>query len=222
MSRLDTYIELRKHPRAQLQMPARIRWRGAFGMRLETAQTIDVAREGLHVERAEPCEVNMRVWVTFPFDAAATAMVQPETPARVVRVERRAGGKYHVALRMEPPPRALPRPAATERRSSLRMPFAVPIFVRAPGNPWPEESMTHDVSRGGARFETARIIGPGDPLLLQLPWGDWAKAGEIPARVVRVEAQEEMPGAVPKADPENGMSAVLTRVAVQWDALKKN
>jgi len=221
MSRLATYIDLRRHPRAQLQLPVRIRWRGPWGMRLETAHTIDVAREGLHVERAEACEVNTRVWVTFPFDPAAAMTVQPETPARILRVERAANGRYHVALRLESPPRSVPRPATGERRASLRMPFALPIFVRPPGNPWPEESMTKDVSRGGAKFETARIIGPGEPLLVQLPWGDWAKAGEIPASVLRVEAQEEVPGPAPMADPEKGISAVFTCVAVKWEPLKK-
>lgn len=222
MSRLATYIELRRHPRAQLRLPVRIRWRGPFGMRLETCKTIDVAREGLHLERAEPCELNGRVWVAFPFDPAAPVTVQPETPARTLRVERASNGRYHVALKLELPPRTVPRPAATERRGSLRMPFALPVFLRAAGNPWPEESMTKDISRGGARFETARILGPGEPLLLQLPWGEWAKAGEIPARVVRVEAQGESPGVTPKADPASGISAIFSSVAVRWDAPKKS
>lgn len=222
MSRLETYIELRGHPRAQLQLPVRIRWRGPFGMRLETCKTIDVAREGLHVERAEPCELNGRVWVAFPFDPAEPATAQPETPARTVRVERASNGKYRVALRLESPARNVPRSPAAERRASLRMPFAVPIFVRVPGNPWPEESMTKDISRGGARFETARILVPGDPLLLRLPWGEWAKAGEIPARVMRVEAPEQLPGVSPAVDPANGRSAVLSCVAVRWEAPKKS
>jgi len=222
MSRLATYIELRAHPRAQLQMPVRIRWRGPFGMRLETCKTIDVAREGLHVERAEPCELNGRVWVAFPFDPAEAATVQPETPARVLRVERAGNGRYRVALRLELPARTIPRSAAAERRKSLRMPFAVPIFVRASGNPWPEESMTKDISRGGARFESARILGPGDPLLLRLPWGEWAKAGEIPARVMRVEAQQQQSTAAPAADPEKGISAIFTYVAVRWEGPKKS
>lgn len=220
-SRLATYIELRGHPRAQLQLPVRIRWRGPFGMRLETCKTIDVAREGLHVERAEPCELNGRVWVAFPFDPAAAATVQPETPARTVRVERASNGRYHVALKLELPPRAVPRPAAEERRGALRMPFALPVYLRARGNPWPEESMTKDISRGSVRFDTARILAPGEQVLLHLPWGEWAKAGEIPVRVVRVEAQQELPGMAPKADPASGISAVFSTVSVRWDAAKR-
>ena len=82
--------------------------------------------------------------------------------------------------------------------------------------------MTKDISRGGARFETARILSPGEQLLLQLPWGEWAKAGEIPARVVRVEAQQQQPGVTPAADPASGLSAIISNVAVRWEAPKKS
>jgi hypothetical protein len=217
MTRLATFTEIRRHPRAQLQLPVRIRWRGPFGMRLETTQTFDVSREGLLVHRAEPCELQARVWVVFPFDPVAAMSAQPETPARVVRVERVAKGAYRVALHLESPPRTEPRPRAQERRSSARMPFALPIFVRAAGTPWPEESMTQDISHTGARFLTARICSPGNPLLATLSWGEWERAGEIPARVVRVESHADSPGAAPLPDPENGLSALLSSVAVRWE-----
>ena len=50
-------------------MPARIRWRGALGMRMEITRTIDASRDGVRVPRSETCEVGSRVWVTFPFDS---------------------------------------------------------------------------------------------------------------------------------------------------------
>lgn len=217
MSPLAPYIEIRRHPRAQLQLPVRVRWRGPIGMRLETTQTIDVSREGLFVLRAEPCELHTRVWVAFPFDSSVSMTGQPETPARVVRVEKAARGGCRVALHLELPPRVAPRPPGNERRSSPRIPFALPIFVRAAGAPWPEESMTQDISRGGARFSTARIFAEGDALLATLSWGEWERAGEMPARVVRVMPQENPIGPAPLADPENGLSALLTSVAVQWE-----
>ena len=217
MSRLATYIELRRHPRAQLQLPARIRWRGPFGMRLETARTIDIAREGLLVQRAEGCEMKARVWVVCPFSANTANAAQPETPAEIVRVEKADAGGYRVALRLKISARSPALLAGQERRASARAPFALPIFVREAGTPWPEESMTLDISRTGARFVTARIFAQGDKLLATISWGEWAQEGEIPAHVVRVESQEDSPGAAPAADPANGLSGIMTRVAVRWD-----
>jgi hypothetical protein len=77
--------------------------------------------------------------------------------------------------------------------------------------------MTQDISRTGARFLTTRICSEGDQLLATLSWGEWARAGEIPARVMRVVSHADSPGAAPLADPENGMSALFTSVAVQWE-----
>jgi Tfp pilus assembly protein PilZ len=48
--------------------------------------------------------------------------------------------------------------------------------------------MTTDISDGGLRFETARIYSAGDSLLITMKHGDHARLGEMPARVVRIEA----------------------------------
>jgi hypothetical protein len=221
MSRLATFVEMRKHPRAQLRLPLRIRWRGPLGMRLESAHTIDVAREGFLVHRTEPCVVGARVWVTFPFDPASAAAVQPETPARVLRVENAPGGSFRAALHLESQPRAMPHPPARERRAFNRIPFSLPIYVRAAGSPFPEESMTQDISRGGARFETTHIYAAGDSVVAQIPFGEWARDGEIPGRIIRIEAIEDSPGAAPLANPQIGTSAILTSVAVQWEGRAK-
>lgn len=208
--------DLRKYPRARLQLGARIRWRSPLGMRLESTQTVDMSRGGILLDRAERCEVDSHVWVVCPFESS-TAAVQPETPARVARVEDLRGGYYRVALQLQPPDRGASRDAAVERRRSSRVPFAVPIFVRPMGAPWPEESMTHDISRSGARFTTVRIFAPGDSMLAKVPWGEWANRGEIAGRVVRVESHRDMPGPAPLADPRSGSSALLASVAVEWN-----
>jgi PilZ domain len=217
MNVATTFLELRKHPRAQLKLPARIRWRGPLGMRMESTYTLDVSRNGLRVQRNEPCESGSCVWVVFPFDAASASGPPPETPARVVRVESCAGAGYQVALQLELPSRITSRPADRERRACSRISFALPIFVRALGFPWPEESMTQNISRAGARFESAHIYSAGDAVLVKIPWGDWARTGEIPARILRVESCAMPSSSAPLSDLLDGISAILTSVAVRWD-----
>ena len=216
-----TSLELRKHPRAQLRLPARIRWRGPLGMRMESTHTLDVSRNGIRVQRNESCESGSRVWVVFPFDGASASGIPPETPARVVRVESGPSAGYQVALQLELPSRTASRPTDRERRACSRISFALPIFVRALGFPWPEESMTQNISRTGARFESAHIYSAGDAVLAKIPWGDWACAGEIPARIVRVENCAAPPSSVALSNPLAGMSAILTSIAVRWDVPKK-
>jgi hypothetical protein len=186
-------------------------------MRMESTHTLDVSRNGIRVHRNESCESGSRVWVVFPFDPAAAGGVPPETPARVVRVECRSGAGYQVALQLELPSRITSRPKDRERRVCSRISFALPIFVRALGFPWPEESMTQDISRAGARFESAHIYCAGDAVLAKIPWGEWARAGEIPARIVRVENCATPSSSAPLSNPLAGISAVLTSVAVRWD-----
>jgi len=217
----STFVEMRKHPRAQLGMPARIRWRGPLGMRMEITRTIDVSRDGVRVPRSESCEIGSRVWLTFPFDSTASAAVQPETPAHVVRVERNSQRSYDVSLQLEMPPRNGERAKNKERRSCSRITFAIPMFVRAAGSPWPEESMTNDISRAGARFESALMYNMGDTILAKIPWGEWERAGEIRARVVRVEAGTLRPGPAPQSNPAMGKSGMLSFVSVSWIAPPK-
>jgi hypothetical protein len=209
-------LDSRKHPRAQLHLPVRIRWQGPLGMRLETTHTIDVSREGLLVRRAEACDVESRVWVLFPFDPQARASAQPETPATVVRVERERAGGFRVALRLEGASRQAVWPTEKERRKDARVPFALPIFVRPVGAAWPEESMTRDISRSGARFETAHSYAVGEEVLAKIPWGNWEKAGEIRGRVIRVERTQDHFVSAAVSDPDADTSAMLAYVAVQW------
>src|SRR5579863_3744699 len=77
----DAFVDLRKHPRAQLKLPARIRWHGPIGMRLEITQTVDVSRDGMLFHRSEACDRLARMWVAFPFDPEGGPVTQPETPA---------------------------------------------------------------------------------------------------------------------------------------------
>jgi PilZ domain len=174
-------------------------------MRLEVTETIDVSREGLLVHRREECEPACRVWVAFPFDSSAPSTNQMETPARIVRVQPDPIGGFRVALHLEAAPRALPLAPGDERRKSLRSPLALPIFVRRAGTPWPEESMTQDISDGGARFETSQIFAAGDTVHAMIPSGEWPKHGELTGKVLRVLSATDAKG-----------FAALASVAVQW------
>ena len=211
-----TPVDLRKSPRARLHLPARIRWLGPLGMRLEITETVDVSREGLLIRRTERCNPLARVWVAYPFDPSAAA-IQPETPAHIARVHAGAKGDFYVGLQLQLPPRESPRPAKDERRKSSRFSFALPIFVRPAGSLWPEESMTQNISNHGVRFESARTYKVGEIVRAKIPWGEWAKAGEILGRVARVESPAEAPTGAPSgAASPAGTNATLTSVAVEW------
>ncbi|MFY9690687.1 MAG: PilZ domain-containing protein [Candidatus Acidiferrales bacterium] len=210
-----TPVDLRKSPRARLRLPARIRWLGPLGMRLEITETIDVSREGLLIRRNEPCNPQARVWVTYPFEASAAA-VQPETPARIARVHGGAGGGFYVGLQLLLPPREAPRPENDERRRSARFAFALPIFVRPAGSQWPEESMTQNISNHGVRFESARAYRVGELVLAKIPWGDWAKAGEISGRVIRADSPPEGATGTSDGAAHAGQRPTLTSVVVEW------
>ncbi|HEX4001251.1 MAG TPA: PilZ domain-containing protein [Candidatus Acidoferrales bacterium] len=208
-------VDLRKSPRARLHLPARIRWLGPLGMRLEITQTIDVSRDGLLIRRDEPCNPQARVWVAYPFEASAAA-IQPETPARIARVHGGAKGGFYVGLQLLLPPRETPRAENDERRRSARFSFALPIFVRPAGSQWPEESMTQNISNHGVRFESARPYRIGELVLAKIPWGDWAKAGEIAGRVIRVDSPPECANGSSDAAAHAGHRPTLTSVVAEW------
>ncbi len=189
--------EQRRHPRAQLNLPVRLRWLTPLGQSTEVTETLDVCRGGLLIFRREPCRVKAMLWVTFPFDSSLP-LTQPETPARVVRVNKTPAGGHLVAVEFEAPLRhAAEAGTSIDRRRRERIPLALPIRIRPSDSPWPEETMTIDLSDEGALFCTARLYAVGDIVHITLPPGTlgsrWASLAEVPARVVRVA---RLPGSV--------------------------
>jgi hypothetical protein len=219
MASPDLVVERRKNPRAQLHLPARIRWQGPLGMRLEVTKTVDVSREGVLLHRNETSQLSSRAWIVFPYHRAIGAYAQPETPARIARVALDENGGYWVAVRLEPAVRPSSLPVGQERRRSERSPLALPIFVRIDGTRWPEESMTQDVSENGARFETSHAYTVADTVVAKIPWGEWGNAGEISGRVVRVESLDDAREPALVESPVSRDDRIRTSVAVEWTNL---
>jgi hypothetical protein len=172
----------------QLNLPVRLRWLAPLGQLTEVTETLDVSRGGLLVNRPEPCGVSAALWVTFPFDPTLE-LVQPETPACVVRVKDTPAGGHWVGIAFNLPERhAAPACAGdVDRRRRERVRLALPIRVWLAGSPWPEETMTVDVSEDGVLFCTARMYSVGDAVRVGLPPGILRRQpAQVPARVVRV------------------------------------
>ena len=180
--------EQRRHLRVQLNLPARLRWLGPLGFFVEVANTLDVCRGGLLFFRSEPCGLNAPVWVTFPYHADSPGH-PAESPAKVARVRQTSSGGYLVGIAFES--RQPPQPAEANRRSTERVPLAVPIRVRGRMSPWPEETMSQDLSTGGLRFHTSRVYAPGETVQVAIPYGAWSRSGEMAGRVVRADPVPE-------------------------------
>jgi hypothetical protein len=184
-----------------LNLPVRLRWQTPLGHVTEVTETLDVSRGGLLFFRHEACPIHATLWVTFPYDQKTDSVpklrdAQPETLARVVRVKRTPSGGHLVAVRFETQqysPAPAPEASGPEnRRAHARVPMALPIQVRYAGSPWPEETMSADLSSEGVRFRTARTYLPGQPVELEVPHGRWA-GRKLLGHVLRTEP---VPGSV--------------------------
>lgn len=189
--------ERRKYPRAQVTMQVRLRWPGPLRQTTEVTETLDVSRGGLLVYSADGPALGRSLWLTFPYDSFMTAP-EPEILAHVLRVERRPAGGSFVAIRFDgsAPPSVAAKPPV-ERRFLPRTIIGVPIAVRAPSCPWPEETMTLDLTPDGLSFITPRVYIVGDILKVAMRPGvtpaGWGSQGEIAARVVRVSSTPVLP-----------------------------
>jgi hypothetical protein len=187
--------ERRRYPRAPLNLPVRLRWIGALGQTLVHTQTLDVSRGGLlaplELQRDQAFHLHSPAWATLPYDEA-NPQLQPETPARVAWHRHTPAGAFLLGLEFKSVLDAQPESAAPpglERREHPRSTLAVPVRVHWAGSPWPEDSMTINVSGGGILFCARRLYAPGDEVTLTLPRGllpGLASGGEdVPARVLR-------------------------------------
>lgn len=171
-------------------MQVRLRWPGPLRQTTEITETLDVSRGGLLVYSADGPHPGRPLWLTFPYENSMT-VVEPEILAHVLRVERRPAGGSFLAIRFDPSAVAIvAEKPIIERRFLPRTVIGVPISVRLPSSPWPEETMTRDLSADGLSFITPRVYNLGDTLKVAMALGvtptGWASRGEISGRVVRV------------------------------------
>jgi|HubBroStandDraft_6_1064221.scaffolds.fasta_scaffold126174_1 hypothetical protein len=212
--------ESRRHPRALVRLPVRIRWRGPLGLQTEIAQSLDLSRNGVLVPGSESWSEHTRFWVTLPYDPQDTTGLQPEMPARLVRTTRTRTGSPLAALHLQLPHSGI-RSKFEERRSSPRLPFALPITIRREGAYAAESTMTLDLSYVGVRFEATRFYAPDDFVHVHIPSGSWAERGEIPGRVLRIDPfGGDLSDAATALDrpPQHANSAMVKSVAVVWRA----
>jgi hypothetical protein len=193
-------VERRRHPRALLSLPVRLRWLGPLGLESETLETLDAGRGGLLVASREPRAEGTLVWATFPYDAGAAA-AEPETSAHVARARTTPSGCYLAGIEFsdlsKPEHRAgVPQLSANattrnshsgpDRRRQSRNQLALLIRVRGADPSWPDDAMTMDISRSGLQFCTLRVYEHREIVKLTLPRGAWSSAGDRRARVARI------------------------------------
>jgi hypothetical protein len=183
----------RRRPRAQLELPVRVRWLGPFGLETEITHTCNASRDGLLVSSQQPRQHGSLVWATFPFDPAA-AFTESETPGKVVRSESASGDACRIAISFQPGEPVSPVDGSTaketsshskrnDRRGQPRIPLAYLVRVtrsasRSNGSDLPlespfrsEDAMTVDVSPNGMIFCTLRIYSASEQLLIAAQMG---------------------------------------------------
>jgi hypothetical protein len=186
-------VERRLHPRALLSLPVRLRWLGPLGLESETSETLDAGRGGVLVSSRESRAEGTLVWVTFPFDAAASA-AEPETSAHVARSKTTPSGGNLAGFEFANGNRqARNHPLEKDRRRRARTQLALPIRVRGADPSWPDDAMTMDISPAGLMFCTLRVYEHAELVTVLLPRGAWISSGGRRARVARIASHPSEP-----------------------------
>ena len=185
-------MQRRMHPRVRLRLPARLRWSAPLGQKTEQCETINASRGGLLLSCNNIPGEGHPLWVTFPFDPAASG-AQPETLARVVRraesheeISASATVRWKAALQFEATAHSQTRRNGSRKADSSENgatnKIALPIRVRPEHIPWPEEAMTVEVEQDKLKFLTNREYELGQRLMVSFvsesesPWsgdGEW-------------------------------------------------
>lgn len=201
--------DLRQHPRVPLVLWVRVRWLGVLGLEQEITETIDTGRGGLLTSSACERAVGSPAWVTFPYDVNSAEAV-PEFPSRVAHCAASDSGGHRIGLAFlsnghsgQNNHREFPAKRKSfwrrsrninvgplERRATSRTSLALPVTIRREASPWPDETMTADISSRGISFSTVQVYHEDETISLSLPDGRWAVSGNHSARVVRVSISD--------------------------------
>jgi hypothetical protein len=195
-------MQRRMNPRVRLRLPARLRWSAPLGQKTEQCETINVSRGGLLLACNDVPGEGHPLWVTFPFDPAASG-AQPETLARVVRraesreeIAANVTGRWKAALQFEATAHLQTRRnggwKANAGGNGTGNKIALPIHVRPEHIPWPEEAMTVEVEQDQLKFLTNREYSLGQRLLISFASGreaPWGGEGEWETRVTAIEME---------------------------------
>ncbi len=216
MNPAATLLELRKHPRAPLKLPARVRWRGPLGMRMESTQTLDVSRNGIRVQRNR---IRLTSLGRFSLRCGCGRRRSARNPSTrdARRVRQRRGISSFSAAGI-----AVAGRLAPIRSRMLRL---FQNFFRAPyfrsRSRFSLARRIHD-AKYFARRSTLRVRArllrwrrrPGQNSLGRL---GTRRRNSRPHHTRRKLRHTRELGSAPLLNPLAGMSAVLSSVAVRWD-----
>lgn len=197
--------ETRQHRRVPLVLQVRLRWVAALGLQTEVSQTRDTSRGGLLTTSAETRRVGAPLWITFPYHPEEK-MSAPEFPARVAHTHETSHGEHLVGIAFDSrrglgdkKPRSEDRRSGSfwrrakrvltgtqQRRKSERIAMALPMTVHRATTPWPDETISVNISSGGVVFSTLQLYESGEEIKVELPENRWVENRSRTARILRI------------------------------------
>jgi hypothetical protein len=197
--------DLRNYRRVPLVLRVRLRWVGALALETEVSETRDTSRGGLLTTSRETRRAGAPVWITFPY-RPEDDKPGPEFPARVAHTHETSHGEHLVGIAFDSSRelgsrkfRAKDRRSASfwrkarrallgaqKRRRFERIAMALPMSVHRPASPWPDETISVNLSSGGVVFTTLQVYEPGEEIKVLLPENRWVENRERVATVLRI------------------------------------
>jgi PilZ domain-containing protein len=198
-----TIGERRKDPRRQLSMPVRVQGTDSDGSPWEEMTTCeDVSSGGCAFNLRHPVLTGQVLFLSLPLpkDYRRYALADPSYKSyALVRGLAMAGvgvGRISVMFLGKNPPKGYeenpggryllatdPKPAPKERRQFRRIEVVLALRLRrydaASGTLQEEQTLTENLSRGGARVQTGMAVSKGEILFVEDPRGAYSARAQI-------------------------------------------